>query len=239
MKNTGPFALCGLLMIAGAAILTGVCLSDDECLSVVSVGNSTDIDLWGARAEPSGNLAWEFFIGVPENKLWTTYGYFSLDLNPNGTVYLRMCPCTGTVASGSGVITGTFGVANGITNIKRKGGGCDRYNSLFDFGLQVWDPDCEGFKLTSVGNLAYHSLYIFNSPDFYTTTGHFYDVDNLPTICVSGLSDAVNHTPAMKTGHFDECSDVYQDLIVNLSDITEVGPYLLNGASCNVDSSVY
>ena len=128
--------------------------------------------------------------------------------------------CTGQDHTG-GIISAQTD-ANGIAIFDIAAGGC--IDPARTVGTPVVEVFANGIKLAEVGCV---------SPDVVDNNGV------LPTsgwvltgLAEVGLSDASFHTPAIKTGTYEYCTDINSDLLIGLDDASIMTPFIKGGSNC-------
>ncbi len=114
--------------------------------------------------------------------------------------------------------------ASGIATFDIAAGGC--IDPARVAATPVVEVFANGIKLAEVGCV---------SPDVVDANGVLpTDGWNVTTSTSVSLSDAGFHTPPVKTGVYEYCTDLNSDLSVDLADATILTPYIKGGNNCTL-----
>ncbi len=128
--------------------------------------------------------------------------------------------CTGQAHTGRIISAQTN--ASGLATFDIAAGGC--IDPARTAGTPVVEVFANGIKLAEVGCV---------SPDVVDNNGVLPTAGwNVGGTAVVGLSDASFHTPPIKSGAYEYCTDMNSDLLIGLDDASILTPYIKGGANC-------
>ena len=165
---------------------------------------------------PGGGLQYMVTVNGSEGPIDTATVQLVFSVEADGLIAW----CTGQAHTNRIISAQTN--ASGIATFDIAAGGC--IDPARTAGTPVVEVFANGIKLAEVGCV---------SPDVVDNNGI------LPTsgwvvggIAVVGLSDAGFHTPAIKTGGFEYCTDLNSDGAIGLDDASILTPWVKGGNNC-------